>query len=105
MGSDAATRSMYDGTAFAWLPFDNFAASPAADAIGLCWRGGEYTSNGAVVYTNYKFTHYGWLGKDEEKPDLDCNGVLLNGQLLTAYSDESSTPLLAGNWAVSGFEG
>lgn len=102
MGSDAATRSMYNETAFAWLPFDNFATGgPAADAIGLCWRGGEYTSNGAVVYTNYKFTHYGWLGKDEEKPDLDCDGNLLNGQLLTAYSDESTTPLLAGNWAVA----
>lgn len=100
MGSDAATRSMYDGTAFAWLPFDNFAASPAADAIGLCWRGGEYTSNGAVVYTNYKFTHYGWLGKDEEKPDLDCDGDLLNGQLLTNLSGNQDC-LLAGDWAVS----
>lgn len=99
MGSDAATRSMYDGTAFAWLPFDNFAASPAADAIGLCWRGGEYTSNGAVVYTNYKFTHYGWLGKDEEKPDLNCDGDLLNGQLLTDLSGNQAA-LLAGTWPV-----
>lgn len=100
MGSDAATRSMYDGTAFAWLPFDNFAASPAADAIGLCWRGGEYTSNGAVVYTNYKFTHYGWLGKDEEKPDLNCDGDLLNGQLLTDLSGNQAA-LLAGTWPVA----
>lgn len=100
MGSDAATRSMYNETAFAWLPFDNFAASPAADAIGLCWRGGEYTSNGAVVYTNYKFTHYGWLGKDEEKPDLDCDGNLLNGQPLTNLSGNQAA-LLAGTWAVA----
>lgn len=102
MGSDAATRSMYDETAFAWLPFDNFATpgAEAADAIGLCWRGGEYTSNGAVVYTNYKFTHYGWLGKDEEKPDLDCDGDLLNGQLLKDLGG-NQTALLAGTWAVA----
>lgn len=94
MGGDAATRSIYEETAFAWLPFDG-----KIDEIGLCWRGGEYTSNGSVVYTNYKFTHYGWLGKDEVKPDLDCNGDLLNGQLLTALSDNEDD-LLAGEWAV-----
>ena len=96
MGGDAATRSIYDETAFAWLPFDGV----TPDEIGLCWRGGEYTSNGSVVYTNYKFTHYGWLGKDEVKPDLDCNGDLLNGQFLTDLSGNEDD-LLAGEWAVA----
>lgn len=95
MGGDAATRSIYNETAFAWLPFDGV----TPDEIGLCWRGGEYTSNGSVVYTNYKFTHYGWLGKDEVKPDLDCNGKLLNGQEFTNLGSNQSD-LLAGNWAV-----
>lgn len=95
MGGDAATRSIYNETAFAWLPFDGV----IPDEIGLCWRGGEYTSNGSVVYTNYKFTHYGWLGKDEVKPDLDCNGKLLNGQEFTNLGSNQSD-LLAGNWAV-----
>lgn len=97
MGGDAATRSIYNETAFAWLPFDGV----TPDEIGLCWRGGEYTSNGSVVYTNYKFTHYGWLGKDEVKPDLDCNGKLLNGQKLTDLGGYQND-LLAGNWAVAG---
>lgn len=97
MGGDAATRSIYNETAFAWLPFDGV----IPDEIGLCWRGGEYTSNGSVVYTNYKFTHYGWLGKDEVKPDLDCNGKLLNGQKLTDLGGYQND-LLAGNWAVAG---
>lgn len=95
MGGDAATRSIYEETAFAWLPFDG-----KADEIGLCWRGGEYTSNGSVVYTNYKFTHYGWLGKDEVKPDFDCDGKLLNGQKLADLSTNQDA-LLAGTWAVA----
>lgn len=96
MGGDAATRSIYNETAFAWLPFDGV----TPDEIGLCWRGGEYTSNGSVVYTNYKFTHYGWLGKDEVKPDLDCYGKLLNGRKLTDLSSNQDA-LLAGTWAVA----
>lgn len=96
MGGDAATRSIYEETAFAWLPFDG-----KTDEIGLCWRGGEYTSNGSVVYTNYKFTHYGWLGKDEVKPDFDCDGKLLNGQKFTDLSSNQDA-LLAGTWAVAG---
>lgn len=95
MGSNADTRSIYNETAFAWLPVNN-----VNDAIGLCWRGGEYTSNASVVYTNYKFEHYGWLGKGETKPVLDCDGELQNGQLLTALSGNEDA-LLEGTWAVA----
>lgn len=100
MGGGMDTRSIYSGQEFAWLPIDGTAATK--DAIGLCWRGGEYTSNGSVVYTNYKFEHYGWLGKDETEPKLDCDGNLQNGQLLdfqTLSSNQAS--LLAGTWAVA----
>lgn len=103
MGGDADTRSIYNGTEFAWLPFDNFKTAAASDAIGLCWRGGEYTSNGAVVYTNYKFEHYGWLGKGETEPKLNCDGDLMNGQLLTALNangNDKTQDLLDGKWAV-----
>lgn len=96
MGGDVDTRSIYNGAEFAWLPFDG----TTPDAIGLCWRGGEYTSNAAVVYTNYKFEHYGWLGKGEAEPKLDCDGELQNGQLLSALSNNQEA-LLNGTWDVA----
>lgn len=95
MGSNVNTRSIYNGAEFAWLPFGG-----VSDAIGLCWRGGEYTSNGAVVYTNYKFEHYGWLGKGEAEPKLDCDGKLQNGQLLVNLSSNEDA-LLNGAWEVA----
>lgn len=96
MGGNVDTRSIYNGAEFAWLPFDG----TTPDAIGLCWRGGEYTSNAAVVYTNYKFEHYGWLGKGEAEPKLDCDGKLQNGQLLSALSTNQDA-LLNGTWDVA----
>lgn len=96
MGGNVDTRSIYNGTEFAWLPFDGI----TPDAIGLCWRGGEYTSNAAVVYTNYKFEHYGWLGKGEAEPKLDCDGELQNGQLLASLKQNKDV-LLAGTWDVA----
>lgn len=96
MGGNVDTRSIYNGAEFAWLPFDG----TTPDAIGLCWRGGEYTSNAAVVYTNYKFEHYGWLGKGEAEPKLDCDGELQNGQLLENLQSNKDA-LLAGTWAVA----
>lgn len=95
MGNNSSTRSIYNGTSFAWLPFgDN-----TPDAIGLCWRGGTYASNGSVVYTNYKFDHYGWLGKGEEKAVLDCDGHLENGRLLGDLVNNEAD-LLKGTWPV-----
>lgn len=96
MGGNVDTRSIYNGTEFAWLPFDG----TTPDAIGLCWRGGEYTSNAAVVYTNYKFEHYGWLGKGEAEPKLDCDGELQNGQLWENLKSNKDA-LLAGTWDVA----
>lgn len=96
-GGAADTRSIYNnGTEFAWLPVNN-----VPDAIGLCWRGGGFTSNPNVVYTNYKFEHYGWLGKDETAPVLDCDGDLVNGQLLKNLSGNQDA-LLGGTWKVAG---
>lgn len=96
-GGAADTRSIYNnGTEFAWLPVNN-----VPDAIGLCWRGGGFTSNPNVVYTNYKFEHYGWLGENETAPVLDCDGKLVNGQLLTAVGGNQEA-LLGGTWKVAG---
>ena len=97
-GGAAETRSIYHNEVeFAWLPV----IKDVPDAIGLCWRGGGYTSNPNVVYTNYKFEHFGWLGKGETAPVLDCDGVLVNGQLLKNL-DENEDDLLAGTWEVAG---
>ena len=102
-GGAAETRSIYhNGTEFAWLPVNK-----VPDAIGLCWRGGGYTSNPNVVYTNYKFEHFGWLGKGETAPVLNCDGELENGQQLEALgdNDENKADLLAGTWKVAGKDG
>lgn len=102
-GGAAETRSIYhNGTEFAWLPVNK-----VPDAIGLCWRGGGYTSNPNVVYTNYKFEHFGWLGKGETAPVLNCDGELENGQQLEALgdNDENKADLLAGTWGVAGTDG
>lgn len=97
-GGAAETRSIYhNGTEFAWLPVND-----VPDAIGLCWRGGGYTSNPNVVYTNYKFEHFGWLGEGETAPVLDCDGELVNGQLRSALKEENKADLLAGTWEVAG---
>ena len=99
-GGAAETRSIYHNrTEFAWLPVNN-----VPDAIGLCWRGGGYTSNPNVVYTNYKFEHFGWLGEGETAPVLDCDGELVNGQLLRNLSTNKDD-LLAGTWEVAGTDG
>ena len=52
------------------------------DHIGLAWAG---TSNDGKVYTNYDFTHYGWLNNDATAPNYDnCNdNVLTNGVWFT----------------------
>lgn len=96
-GGAAETRSIYhNGVEFAWLPVNH-----VPDAIGLCWRGGGYTSNPNVVYTNYKFEHFGWLGEGETAPVLNCDGELVNGQLLENLS-ANVNDLLAGTWKVAG---
>lgn len=96
-GGAADTRSIYNnGTEFAWLPVNN-----VPDAIGLCWRGGGFTSNPNVVYTNYKFEHYGWLGENETAPVLNCEEILVNGQLLEDL-EENKEALLGGTWKVAG---
>ena len=50
--------------------------------VGLCWLG---ETTGAEVYTNYQFSHFGWLKKGETKAEVDnCdpfnlyNGVAYN---------------------------
>lgn len=50
--------------------------------VGLCWLG---ETTGAEVYTNYQFSHFGWLKKGETEAEVDnCdpfnlyNGVLYN---------------------------
>lgn len=102
-GGAAETRSIYhNGIEFVWLPVNNDNNKP--DAIGLCWRGGGYTSNPNVVYTNYKFEHYGWLGEGETAPVLDCDGKLVNGQLLSNLGTNKDD-LLAGTWEVAGTDG
>ena len=99
-GGSADTRSIYNnGVEFAWLPVND-----VPDAIGLCWRGGGYTSNPSVVYTNYKFEHFGWLGTGETAPVLDCDDELVNGQLLTALKANEDA-LLEGTWKVAGTDG
>ena len=102
-GGAAETRSIYhNGVEFAWLPV----IKDEPDAIGLCWRGGGYTSNPNVVYTNYKFEHDGWLGEGETAPVLDCDGELVNGQLLKNFdTNENEDALLAGTWKVAGEDG
>lgn len=101
-GGAAETRSIYhNGIEFAWLPVNG-----VHDAIGLCWRGGGYTSNPNVVYTNYKFEHFGWLGEGETAPVLDCDDKLVNGQLLSNFDDTNNKDdLLAGTWNVAGTDG
>lgn len=98
-GGAAETRSIYhNGVEFAWLPVND-----VPDAIGLCWRGGGYTSNPNVVYTNYKFEHFGWLGEGETAPVLNCDDELVNGQLLSTLKEEDkANDLLAGTWKVAG---
>lgn len=57
------------------------------DHIGLAWAG---TSNDGKVYTNYDFTHYGWLNSDATEPVYDkCkNNVLTNGVWFTDDTDQ-----------------
>lgn len=57
------------------------------DHIGLAWAG---TSNDGKVYTNYDFTHYGWLNSDATEPVYDkCkNNVLTNGVWFTGDTDQ-----------------
>lgn len=59
------------------------------DHIGLAWAG---TSNDGKVYTNYDFTHYGWLNSGETEPNYDkCNdNVLTNGVWFTGDSNQQN---------------
>lgn len=59
------------------------------DHIGLAWAG---TSNDGKVYTNYDFTHYGWLNNDATAPNYDnCNdNVLTNGVWFTGVNAQAN---------------
>lgn len=78
--------------AFEWMP-----ATPGADEvvekIGLCWTGvnnmnpsaAPLQATGSMVYTNYEFSHAGWLFKGENTPEYDiCDGKLENGKYLVS---------------------
>ncbi|CAK7083163.1 MAG: hypothetical protein BACD_04206 [Bacteroides rodentium] len=63
---------------YLWKPVAPSADGPAIlDRIGLCWVGKTASD---VVYTNYEFTHNGWLVKDELKANVEpCDGYVKNG--------------------------
>lgn len=85
---NADTRAGMINGHIGWFPVaENLDATTILDEknwdhIGLAWAG---TSNDGKVYTNYDFTHYGWLYNGETEPNYDkCNdNVLTNGVWFT----------------------
>lgn len=85
---NADTRAGMINRHIGWFPVaENLDATTILDEknwdhIGLAWAG---TSNDGKVYTNYDFTHYGWLYNGETEPNYDkCNdNVLTNGVWFT----------------------
>lgn len=92
---NADTRAGLIGGAVGWFPVAQTLDAQTIldeknwDHIGLAWAG---TSNDGQVYTNYDFTHYGWLNNGETEPDYDkCNNnVLTNGVWFTGDATQTS---------------
>ena len=92
---NADTRAGLIGKAVGWFPVAQTLDETSIldeknwDHIGLAWVG---TSNDGQVYTNYDFTHYGWLNNGEKEPKYDkCNdNVLTNGVWFTGDADRAN---------------
>lgn len=92
---NADTRAGLIGKAVGWFPVAQTLDATSIldeknwDHIGLAWVG---TSNDGQVYTNYDFTHYGWLNNGEKEPKYDkCNdNVLTNGVWFTGDADRAN---------------
>lgn len=92
---NADTRAGLIGGAVGWFPVAQTLNAQTIvdeknwDHIGLAWAG---TSNDGQVYTNYDFTHYGWLNNGETEPNYDkCNdNVLTNGVWFTGDATQAN---------------
>lgn len=92
---NADTRAGLIGKAVGWFPVAQTLDATSIldeknwDHIGLAWVG---TSNDGQVYTNYDFTHYGWLNNGEKEPKYDkCNdNVLTNGVWFTGDANRAN---------------
>lgn len=92
---NADTRAGLIGGAVGWFPVAQTLDETSIldeknwDHIGLAWVG---TSNDGQVYTNYDFTHYGWLNNGEKEPKYDkCNdNVLTNGVWFTGDANQAN---------------
>ena len=79
-GDNAQSRAIDEDGKFWWMPFGELGSvNEIPEEIGLCWTGVNNTnpdkapaaSTGSMVYTNYKFTHAGWLYKGETAPEMN----------------------------------
>ena len=70
--------------------------------VGLCWLG---ETTGAEVYTNYQFSHFGWLKKGETEAEVDnCDPFnLYNGVAYNEIKPTSGTAGKEANPATDGF--
>lgn len=97
-GGDAQTRA-YDATTgqFMWMPgldpSGNLGTDEVPEKIGLCWTGvnnanpdkAPAQATSSMVYTNYEFTHAGWLYTGQTAPELDlCDFYVKNGEYNTS---------------------
>lgn len=76
----AQSRAINEEGDFWWMPSGALGTvGEIPEEIGLCWTGvnnsnpdkAPATSTGSMVYTNYKFTHSGWLYEDETTPKMN----------------------------------
>ena len=79
-GDNAQSRAIDEDGKVWWMPFGELGSvNEIPEEIGLCWTGVNNTnpdkapaaSTGSMVYTNYKFTHAGWLYKGETAPEMN----------------------------------
>lgn len=118
--NDATTRGQWtsgdDGVRFVWQPVATTAGGTTytPDQIGLAWTGvcldkeGNVNVDGSAVtavddrvFTNYKFSHFGWKINGTEPTVDECTGELKAGTFapVNGYTDQTNT--LAGAYSTT----